>query len=385
MRSLAWGAKCGPRSHWFTGNLTEILRCGMLPAIDGWVAQHGPLTTFRLMARPFVLVADPDAARTVLHKLVNHAPLANPVMHLVGWELRSMDLHGLLMAKDEVWRMIRSAWQPAFAPASLRGYQPLMDAEALSLAERLAARADAAEEAAAAGEEGGSGGGCVVEVLSEVSRMTLAVVGTVAYGVDFNSAEYGGSDPAHTPDSAAAQQLSAPVGDSGGKYPLVQACRDWFRTMSPSARTKWAVALLLPCALPVMRRVACALPDAVLTLHIRLPRQRHPQGKPFGRLVPQPGQPSEAGLAGVVRALSGGARGGRGAGSTEATAAAPPPPLLAAGSVPAAASDAGDIGAAAARGPGAELTCNVASVGIDGRRCTAAAQHPAAGVVTASV
>ncbi|KAG2492269.1 hypothetical protein HYH03_009509 [Edaphochlamys debaryana] len=259
----------GPPQRWLTGNLQDMLKHGMLSCIDRWAEAYGPLFGFRLMGRMFVVVADVDAVRTALYKITNHAMLANPNMHLVTNDLRSLDTNGLLLAKDEYWRWVRNAWQPAFSPASLRGYQGLMDREALALATRLEARvrlAAAAEGGAEAGAgaetEGGDcptpqpirGGHAEAEVLAEMSRITLAVVGSSAYGVDFSSPEF---------------KASGRASGAGGDLSLVDACNDWFRTMSPSCRSRWAIATAFPCVLPLVQRVACALPDRVLGMHLK--------------------------------------------------------------------------------------------------------------------
>ena len=62
---------------------------------------------------------------------------------------------------------MRAAWAPAFAPASLSGYAPLMRASAAQLCARLAGCAEAGER---------------VDIWRELGSMTLGVVGTTAYG-----------------------------------------------------------------------------------------------------------------------------------------------------------------------------------------------------------
>ena len=78
------------------------------------------------------------------------------------------------------WRQLRAAWQPAFAPASLAGYLPLMTGCADQLARRLEAKATAAAGATASGAT--AGGGSSVDMWRELGGMTLQVVGSTAYG-----------------------------------------------------------------------------------------------------------------------------------------------------------------------------------------------------------
>jgi hypothetical protein len=63
--------------------------------------------------------------------------------------------------RDEEWRTLRLAWQPAFQSGSLEGYCDLMDSCATQLAERLKKLGES---------------GQVVEMWRELGRMTLQVV-----------------------------------------------------------------------------------------------------------------------------------------------------------------------------------------------------------------
>lgn len=63
--------------------------------------------------------------------------------------------------RDEEWRTLRLAWQPAFQSGSLEGYCDLMDSCAAHLAERLKKQGES---------------GQVVEMWRELGRMTLQVV-----------------------------------------------------------------------------------------------------------------------------------------------------------------------------------------------------------------
>ena len=92
---------------------------------------------------------------------------------------------------ESEWAVLHKAWQPAFSPGSLAGYLPLMDRCAMKLAESLLARTVGAVRAAGAGKVGtASGAGdrlppSRVDIHRELGRMTLQVVGSCAYGVDF--------------------------------------------------------------------------------------------------------------------------------------------------------------------------------------------------------
>ena len=72
----------------------------------------------------------------------------------------------------EEWRALRLAWQPAFQSGSLERYSALMDACAAKLCDALA---------------GAASEGRAVDVWRELGGMTMAVVGTTAFGIDFGS------------------------------------------------------------------------------------------------------------------------------------------------------------------------------------------------------
>lgn len=71
------------------------------------------------------------------------------------------------LCRDELWRSLRLAWQPAFQSGSLEGYGSLMDACAVKLCTLLAPAAES---------------GTVVNIWRELGKMTMQVVGTTAYG-----------------------------------------------------------------------------------------------------------------------------------------------------------------------------------------------------------
>lgn len=67
--------------------------------------------------------------------------------------------------RDEQWRVLRQAWQPAFHTDSLAAYAPRMSTSIGHLQARLAGLADQ-----------------VVDICPEVGKLTLDVVGGSAYG-----------------------------------------------------------------------------------------------------------------------------------------------------------------------------------------------------------
>eukprot|EP00798_Chlamydomonas_sp_ICE-L_P029083 gene29083-32294_t len=143
----------------------------------------------------------------------------------------------------DYWRLLRRLWQPAFSPASLRGYVPLMDSVLSKFTASLDAKLAAAESAGQ-------------RLSMDIWR--VRVVGSTAYGVDFrvlDNTENGETEeslkemPALTVDSASSLKGSMKnriesgqvKGDQeelasyhqGGE--LVEACKMLFQFTSISA------------------------------------------------------------------------------------------------------------------------------------------------------
>ncbi|GBF88848.1 cytochrome P450 [Raphidocelis subcapitata] len=239
----------GPFAPPIIGNLPELRRHGSLHTymdacrrrygrvfkafnkwIDGLVEaspQNGLM--IYLGSKMFLFVAEPEGARKVMYKLINHN---------VGGMLTAdrkaefkANTKGLFAATGDDWRALRAAWQPAFSSSSLEQYARLMDGCALELAASLGR----------AGEEGRA-----VDLWREVGKMTMSVVGTCAYGIDF-----------HTMD--------APGRASGAEgAQLVQASQRIFEAGLLSGSAWGRPLLLFPDAERVVAWLAARLPDQAL-------------------------------------------------------------------------------------------------------------------------
>ncbi|PNW81402.1 hypothetical protein CHLRE_07g354450v5 [Chlamydomonas reinhardtii] len=169
----------------------------------------------------------------------------------------------LLRASGSTWRQLRAAWQPAFAPASLAGYLPLMTGCADQLARRLEAKATAAAGATA-------GGGSSVDMWRELGGMTLQVVGSTAYGVDFhsiNEEDQAGSGSGSATATAGATAAAKGRGDDGYGKQLAAACGQIFRYGSPVHGSPYLrVAMLFPELRSLLLTLAHTLPDEKFTI-----------------------------------------------------------------------------------------------------------------------
>ena len=110
-----------------------------------------------------VVTEDAAAARRVNTRLAARHPV--PLLE-VGAEAR-LNALSILFASGDLWRGMRSAWQPMFHSGSLEGFAGLMQRRAEALSEVLG-------EAAASGQ--------AVDIVSAFNAMTMEVVGETAYG-----------------------------------------------------------------------------------------------------------------------------------------------------------------------------------------------------------
>ncbi|KXZ54674.1 hypothetical protein GPECTOR_4g740 [Gonium pectorale] len=165
----------GPFALPLLGCVPDILRQGAHAFFLQCRKKYGPVfkarTALALGRSWVVVVADTELMRQVGFKLRNHEMTEPSLMRGVFKEVEEASL---FRAADDFWRLVRSAWQPAFASTSLAGYLPRMTACAEQLADRMEDRARDAD--------GGGDGGGRVNMWRELGGMTLQVVGSTAYG-----------------------------------------------------------------------------------------------------------------------------------------------------------------------------------------------------------
>lgn len=112
-----------------------------------------------------------------------HPPTEPPTESSVCCALRAV-------VRDDLWRTVRSAWQPAMSPGSLALYHQLIVQCADKLVEHLAGGGPVLARSApgGAGKQQGQGQGQgqeegqVVDMYHLLTSMTLQVVGACAYG-----------------------------------------------------------------------------------------------------------------------------------------------------------------------------------------------------------
>ncbi|PSC76937.1 cytochrome P450 [Micractinium conductrix] len=161
----------GPPFRWLVGHLPEVFKEGQDDAQERWAEQYGSPFLMWMGALPVVVVSVPDQARKVLARPARHV-----IYSLHTGEEGKLDSYSIVFTRSlELWKAARGAWQPFFSADSLAALAPTMKASAARLAAHL-------QPAAAAGKP--------VDIWRELGLMTMDVVGTTAFGVDFNTLEH---------------------------------------------------------------------------------------------------------------------------------------------------------------------------------------------------
>lgn len=215
----------GPFAPPIIGNLFQLKQYGLHEYTEMCRKKYGRLFKIYLGSRMFIISAEPGVSRKILYKLLNHN--MGPQLS-ADTSSHDISQKGLFVARDEHWRALRMAWQPAFSSTSLEGYSTLMDGCAVKLCNLLE---PVAEE------------GTVIDMWREIGKMTMSVVGTCAYGINF-----------HTMDEA-------PQGEVEGSK-LVQASQRVFEFAGMLSGSGWARQLLFfPDAAWMVQWLAARLPD----------------------------------------------------------------------------------------------------------------------------
>ncbi|PNW81401.1 hypothetical protein CHLRE_07g354400v5 [Chlamydomonas reinhardtii] len=255
----------GPRGRPVLGCLPQLRAQPMPLFLQSCAQTYGPVFKVALGRKWVVVLADAEMQRQVGFKLRAHAR-TDPDFSRGRYHAMLSSM--LLRASGSTWRQLRAAWQPAFAPASLAGYLPLMTGCADQLARRLEAKATAAAGATASGAT--AGGGSSVDMWRELGGMTLQVVGSTAYGVDFhsiNEEDQAGSGSGSATATAGATAAAKGRGDDGYGKQLAAACGQIFRYGSPVHGSPYLrLAMLFPELRSLLLTLAHTLPDEKFTI-----------------------------------------------------------------------------------------------------------------------
>ncbi|KAF5836109.1 cytochrome P450 [Dunaliella salina] len=198
----------GPWAPPLFGHLPQILKIGSMKFYMTLKEQYGPVFTVWYGRRPFIVVTEPTVARYVGTKLLNHPNFINT--SIMRGQEKEIDAAGLVAARDNYWRTVRTTWQPAFSPAALSGPAPTASSPGMH-----------------------------------------------------RSACYGGKAPG-ADCSLSISPRPAPSASAPGQR-LVNACKTFFRSASIHTGSKWSrISMLLPELSPIWARLSHAYPDKPL-------------------------------------------------------------------------------------------------------------------------
>ncbi|KAL4448043.1 hypothetical protein ABPG75_005262 [Micractinium tetrahymenae] len=221
----------GPPFRWLVGNLPEMIAEGQENVAARWAKQYGP-GPWRYFAGgvPHVMTDNPELARKVTARPWRHSI---PSLHTGQDGL--FESYNIVFANHELWKAARNAWSPFFSQDSLAKLGPLMSASA----GRLAAHLGAADDE-----------GRPMDICRELGRMTMDVVGTTAFGVNFNTLERSKQEGSGQQQE---ERLATPADRMG------EALRAFFDTFGLGS-ILWACCFLVPEAEPLVRWLANVLP-----------------------------------------------------------------------------------------------------------------------------
>ncbi|CAL8464544.1 g4079 [Coccomyxa elongata] len=220
----------GPRSAWLIGNFGSFLTGrGIHLVFSDWSKQYGSLYKIWWGASPSIVVTEPEVGRLLILRNGERLALRGAPDLLTGRD-HKIQAANLVAIKDKTQhRDVKNAWFPMFNSASLEASCTLIN----ECSERLCSHF---AKYAADGQE--------TNAWRDYGRLTMGVVGTVAFGVDFHTQDVDESEK-----SEAAKELIASA----------QA----LFTQNPFGGNLYAMLVLLfPFALPILKPIARVFPDA---------------------------------------------------------------------------------------------------------------------------
>lgn len=162
----------GPRGLPLLGSLHRIGLHDSHLTLEGWGERYGPLYTFRAGPRRYVVVADQEAANTILRDRPEGFRRPREVESV----FKEVHLHGVFSAEGVDWRRQRRLAVTALNSNRLHSHFHIIQTAGERL--RLRLRAAALE-------------GRPIEIQRELTSYTVDITTALAFGVDVNTLERG--------------------------------------------------------------------------------------------------------------------------------------------------------------------------------------------------
>ena len=158
----------GPRGLPLLGNLLQIETSRLHLVVEQWSRRYGEYFRFRIGAREFFVVANPEAVAAVLRD----RPEGFQRTSRLSAVAREMGFDGVFAAAGERWRRQRPMVMASFDPAHIKTYFPSL----VSVTRRFARRW---RRAAAAGGD--------IDLQADLMRYTVDVTAGLAFGAEINT------------------------------------------------------------------------------------------------------------------------------------------------------------------------------------------------------
>jgi cytochrome P450 len=158
----------GPRGWPLLGNAPQLQRSSMHLQLEEWVRRYGDLFTFRIGARRFMVVADPESIATVLRDRPHGFRRTSRLEQIS----REFGFLGLFSANGDDWRRQRPMVLSGLDPAHIKAFFPTL----VDVTARLARRWQRA-------------GGQAFDLQADLMRYTVDVTSALAFGQDLNTLE----------------------------------------------------------------------------------------------------------------------------------------------------------------------------------------------------
>lgn len=185
----------GPRGLPIIGNAHQLGTARMHLVAEDWSRKFGEYFRFRIGARQFLAVANPETIAAMLRDRPDGFHRSERLSAIAA----DFGFNGVFSANGDAWRRQRPMVRAGFDPGHIRSYFPAL----ARVTERFARRW---ERAAAAGE--------AIDLQADLMRYTVDVTAGLAFGVDVNTLESEGEIIQQHLDKvlpALFQRLMAPV------------------------------------------------------------------------------------------------------------------------------------------------------------------------------
>ena len=160
----------GPRGWPVLGNAPQLQRSRMHLQLEEWMRRYGDLFTFRIGARRFLVLADPDSIATVLRDRPEGFRRTSRLEQIS----REFGFLGLFSANGEDWRRQRPMVLSGLDPAHIKAFFPTLVDVTARLARRWQRTATT---------------GRAIDLQADLMRYTVDVTTALAFGQDLNTLE----------------------------------------------------------------------------------------------------------------------------------------------------------------------------------------------------